>query len=127
MGLFAALLFALAGGLLLNLMPCVFPVLGIKIMSFARHAQSDPALMRRQGFAFLFGVLVSFWILAGILIALRSAGESIGWGFQLQSPLFVTLLAVLFMLMALNLSGVFEMGLRLQTVAGGLAPRVIAR
>lgn len=123
MGLFAALLFALAGGLLLNLMPCVFPVLGIKIMSFARHAQSDPALMRRQGFAFLFGVLVSFWILAGILIALRSAGESIGWGFQLQSPLFVALLAVLFMLMALNLSGVFEMGLRLQTVAGGLAPR----
>jgi thiol:disulfide interchange protein DsbD len=120
MGLFAALLFAWAGGLLLNLMPCVFPVLGIKIMSFARHAQSDPVLMRKQGFAFLFGVLVSFWILAGILIALRSAGESIGWGFQLQSPLFVTLLAMLFMLMALNLSGVFEMGLRLQTAAGEL-------
>ena len=122
LGLFAALLFALAGGLLLNLMPCVFPVLGIKVMSFARHAQSDPALLRKQGFAFLSGVLVSFWILAGILIALRSAGESIGWGFQLQSPLFVTLLAALFMLMALNLSGVFEMGLRLQTAAGNLEP-----
>ena len=123
MGLAAALLFALAGGLLLNLMPCVFPVLGIKVMSFARHAQSEPALLRKQGFAFLSGVLVSFWILAGILIAIRSAGESIGWGFQLQSPLFVTLLAMLFMLMALNLSGVFEMGLRLQTAAGNLEPR----
>ena len=123
MGLFAALLFALVGGLLLNLMPCVFPVLGIKIMSFARHAKSDPALLRKQGFAFLFGVLVSFWILAGILIALRSAGESIGWGFQLQSPLFVASLAVLFLLMALNLSGVFEMGLGLQSAAGNLHPR----
>ena len=122
MGLFAALLFALAGGLLLNLMPCVFPVLGIKVMSFARHAQSDPALLRKQGFAFLAGVLVSFWILAGVLIGLRSAGESIGWGFQLQSPLFVTLLATLFMLMALNLSGLFEIGLRLQTTAGNLEP-----
>ena len=123
MGLFAALLFALAGGLLLNLMPCVFPVLGIKVMSFARHAQSDPALLRKQGFAFLSGVLVSFWMLAALLIGLRSAGESIGWGFQLQSPLFVTLLATLFMLMALNLSGVFEVGLRLQTAAGNLEPR----
>ena len=122
MGLIAALLFALAGGLLLNLMPCVFPVLGIKVMSFARHAKSDPALLRKQGFAFLSGVLVSFWVLAGILIALRTAGEAIGWGFQLQSPLFVTFLATLFMLMALNLSGVFEMGLRLQTAAGSVEP-----
>ena len=120
LGLFAALLFALAGGLLLNLMPCVFPVLGIKIMGFAQYAKSEPALLKKQGIAFLFGVLVSFWILAGILIGLRSAGESIGWGFQLQSPLFVTLLAMLFMLMALNLSGVFEMGLRVQSAAGNL-------
>ncbi len=120
LGLFAGLLFALAGGMLLNLMPCVFPVLGIKIMSFARHAQSDPALLRKQGFAFLGGVLLTFWILAGILIALRAAGESIGWGFQLQSPLFVTTLAMLFLLMALNLSGVFEIGLRLQSAAGSV-------
>ena len=123
MGLFAALLFAFAGGLLLNLMPCVFPVLGIKIMSFARHAQSDATLLRKQGFAFLSGVLVSFWILAGVLIALRAAGETIGWGFQLQSPGFVSFLAVLFMLMALNLIGVFEMGLGLQTAAGDLEPQ----
>ncbi|MEO8102854.1 MAG: thioredoxin family protein, partial [Betaproteobacteria bacterium] len=122
-GLLGALLFALFGGILLNLMPCVFPVLGIKIMNFARHAQSDRALLRKQGFAFLAGVLVSFWVLSGILIAVRSAGESIGWGFQLQSPTFVTLLATLFMLMALNLSGVFEMGLRLQAAAGSVEPR----
>ena len=123
MGLFAALLFAFAGGLLLNLMPCVFPVLGIKIMSFAQHAESDATLLRKQGFAFLSGVLVSFWILAGVLMALRAAGETIGWGFQLQSPAFVSFLAVLFMLMALNLSGVFEMGLGLQTAAGDLEPQ----
>ncbi len=120
LGLVAALLFAFAGGLLLNLMPCVFPVLGIKIMGFAQHAQSEPELLKKQGVAFLFGVLVSFWVLAGLLIGLRSAGESIGWGFQLQSPLFVTLLAILFMLMALNLSGVFEMGMRLQSAASDL-------
>ena len=122
LGLFAALLFAFAGGLLLNLMPCVFPVLGIKVMGFARHAQNDAPQLRKQGFAFLGGVVVSFWVLAGALIALRAAGESVGWGFQLQSPMFVTFLAVLFMLLALNLSGVFEMGLGIQNAAGGLAP-----
>lgn len=120
LGLAVALLFALAGGVFLNLMPCVFPVLGIKVMGFAQNAESESALLRKQGFAFLFGVLVSFWTLAGIIIGLRSVGESIGWGFQLQSPLFVTLLAILFMLMALNLSGVFEMGLRLQSAASSL-------
>lgn len=122
MGLFAALLFAFAGGLLLNLMPCVFPVLGIKVMGFARHAHNDSTQMRKQGFAFLGGVIVSFWVLAGVLIALRAAGESVGWGFQLQSPVFVTFLAALFMLMALNLSGVFEMGIGIQTAAAGFAP-----
>jgi thiol:disulfide interchange protein DsbD len=119
-GLVAALLFAFAGGIILNLMPCVFPVLGIKVLGFARHAQNDPALVRRQGVAFSLGVLISFWILAGAILLIRAAGESIGWGFQLQSPLFVTLLAALFMLMALNLSGVFEMGLSLQASAGNL-------
>ena len=122
LGLFAALLFAFAGGLLLNLMPCVFPVLGIKVMGFARHAQNDAPQLRKQGIAFLSGVVISFWVLAGALIALRAAGESVGWGFQLQSPMFVSFLAALFMLMALNLSGVFEIGLGIQTAAGGLAP-----
>ncbi len=121
LGLFTALLFAFGGGLLLNLMPCVFPVLGIKVMGFARHSLDDASKMRKQGFAFLGGVVVSFWLLAGALIALRIAGESVGWGFQLQSPMFVSFLAALFMLMALNLSGVFEMGLGVQSSAGGLA------
>jgi len=120
LGLLAALLLAFGGGVLLNLMPCVFPVLGIKILGFVRHAQSDARLLRKQGGAFLGGVLVSFWALSATLIVLRAAGESIGWGFQLQSPVFVTLLAMLFLLMALNLSGVFEFGLRLQSAAGGL-------
>jgi thiol:disulfide interchange protein DsbD len=123
MTLIVALAFAFIGGLILNLMPCVFPVLGIKVMGFVQHAQKDNALLKQQGFAFFAGVVISFWILSGLLLALRAAGESIGWGFQLQSPIFVTLLAVLFSLMALNLSGVFEMGLRLQSAAGNVEMR----
>ena len=124
LGLAIALLFAFVGGLILNLMPCVFPVLGIKVMGFVEHAQGEPTRLRQQGLAFLVGVVLSFWILAGLLTALRAAGQSIGWGFQLQSPVFVTLLALLFLLMALNLSGVFEFGMRLQSVAGNLQQRV---
>ncbi len=119
-GLIAALVSAFIGGLILNLMPCVFPVLGIKVMGFLNHSRSEPQLMRRQGLAFFAGVVVSFWGLAGLLIGLRAAGESVGWGFQLQSPVFVVLLATLFLLMALNLAGIFEMGLSVQTAAGGL-------
>ena len=120
LGFLVAILFAFVGGLFLNLMPCVFPVLGIKVMGFVQHAQGDQRRLKLQGFAFLAGVVGSFWILAGLLIALRAGGASVGWGFQLQSPVFVTLLALLFLLMALNLSGVFEMGLRLQSAAGGI-------
>jgi thiol:disulfide interchange protein len=123
MTLMVALAFAFIGGLILNLMPCVFPVLGIKVMGFLQHAERDQSLLKKQGFAFFGGVVMSFWVLAGLLLALRAAGESIGWGFQLQSPVFVTLLAVLFLLMALNLSGVFEMGLKLQSVAGNAEMR----
>ncbi len=119
-GLIAALVSAFIGGLILNLMPCVFPVLGIKVMGFLNHSRSEPYLMRRQGLAFFAGVIVSFWVLAGLLIGLRAAGESVGWGFQLQSPVFVVLLATLFLLMALNLAGIFEMGLSVQTAAGSL-------
>ncbi len=127
MTVWLALAFAFIGGLILNLMPCVFPVLGIKVMGFVQHAQNDrgvnKVMLKKQGFAFFAGVVISFWMLAGLLLALRAAGESIGWGFQLQSPVFVTLLAVLFLLMALNLSGVFEMGLKLQSVAGNAEMR----
>ncbi len=105
-----ALVFALAGGILLNLMPCVFPVLGIKVMGFVRHAHGDARALWLQGVVFSAGVLVSFLALAGLLLALRAGGAELGWGFQLQSPAFVTLLAALFFLMALNLFGVFEWG-----------------
>ena len=120
-----ALLFAFIGGLILNLMPCVFPVLGIKVLSFVRVAGENPRLLRTQGLLFLAGVVVSFWALAGLLLMLRAGGQTLGWGFQLQSPGFVTALAVLFMLMALNLAGVFEIGLRLQNAAGSVSAKGI--
>jgi thiol:disulfide interchange protein len=113
----------LLGGLILNLMPCVFPVLGIKVMSFVDHAHGDVRLLRTQGLLFTGGVLVSFLTLAGIMLGLRSAGESIGWGFQLQEPLFVAALAVVFFVMGLNLAGIFEIGTSLQTVAGDAEQR----
>ncbi len=102
---------AILGGLVLNLMPCVFPVLAIKIVSFVRQAGDSPRRTRLHGAAYGLGVLVSFWALAGILDLLRHGGEALGWGFQLQSPQFVFLLAAAFTVFALNLSGVFEFGI----------------
>jgi thiol:disulfide interchange protein DsbD len=108
------LLFALLGGLILNLMPCVFPVLSIKALSVMEQAKKHPAAVRAKGLVFAAGVIVSMLCLAGVLLALRAGGEQLGWGFQLQSPLFVTLLVYLLLAVGLNLSGVFEVG-------GGLA------
>jgi thiol:disulfide interchange protein DsbD len=104
-----ALAFALFGGLLLNLMPCVFPVLSLKVLGFAAHGFKSNT-MRVHGLAFAAGVVVSFWLLAGLLLALRAAGAQFGWGFQLQSPAVIVALAILFFVLALNLSGVFEIG-----------------
>jgi thiol:disulfide interchange protein/DsbC/DsbD-like thiol-disulfide interchange protein len=118
-----ALLLAFLGGLVLNLMPCVFPVLGIKVMGFVENAHGESRLLRRQGAAYFVGVLLSFMALAGLMLALRGAGQSIGWGFQMQEPLFVGALAVLFFVMALNLSGVFEFGTSIQAVAGDAEQR----
>ena len=115
-----ALAFAFLGGVLLNLMPCVFPVLGIKVMGFVEHAHGDARAMRLQGVVFGAGVLVSFLALAGIMLALRSTGVQLGWGFQLQSPTFVVLLAALFFVLALNLSGVFEWGAFAQSMTSDL-------
>jgi len=106
-GFALALLLALAGGLLLNLMPCVFPVLALKVMGFAGHAHERRKLVV-GGLAYTAGVVLSFLALAALLIALRAGGEQIGWGFQLQSPLFVAAMALLFTLIGLNLAGVFE-------------------
>ncbi len=105
--LLAALLGALLGGLILNLMPCVFPVLAIKVVGFTRHAD-DRRGHRISGLAYTAGVVTSFAALGGLMLALRAAGEQLGWGFQLQSPAVVATLAALFTLIALNLAGVFE-------------------
>ena len=104
-----ALLLALAGGALLNLMPCVFPVLSLKVLGFAAHADDRRGLLA-GGLAYTAGVVLSFVALAGVLLALRAGGEQLGWGFQLQSPLVVAGLAALFTLIGLNLAGVFEFG-----------------
>ena len=119
----AALAFAFVGGLLLNLMPCVFPVLGIKLMGFVEHAHGDPRALRVQGAMFAAGTLVSFVALAGLMLALRAGGTQLGWGFQLQSPVVVMLLAALFLVLALNLSGVFEWGAFAQSMTSNLSAR----
>lgn len=106
------LLLALLGGLILNLMPCVFPVLGIKVLGFVDQVGGDRRKVSLHALTFTSGVLASFWALAGLLALLRSGGEQLGWGFQLQSPGFVFVLALVLLVFALNLSGVFEVGAR---------------
>ncbi len=122
-GFWQAALFALLGGLILNLMPCVFPILAMKAAALGRTAH-DPAEARRDGLAFLAGVLVSFLILAGLLLALRAGGQVLGWGFQLQSPAVIAGLALLMLAVALNLSGVFNVGARLQGAGSGPLSRL---
>ncbi len=101
---------AFIGGLILNLMPCVLPVLSLKVFSLMKHAGDDPRGAWKQGAAFTAGVLVSFWALAGLLLILKAWGNQLGWGFQMQSPPFVLGLILLFFLLALNLFGLFEFG-----------------
>ncbi len=113
MGLTLAILGALVGGLLLNLMPCVFPVLAIKVLGFAQTPNDEAHTATRHraaGMAYTAGVVISFLLLGGLMLALRAAGEQLGWGFQLQSPLVVAGLALLFTLLGLNLAGLFEFG-----------------
>lgn len=114
------LFLALLGGLILNLMPCVFPVLGIKILGFVNQAGHERGRVIAHGLTFTLGVLISFWALAGVLAFLRASGDQLGWGFQLQSAAFVYALAVLMLVFAMNLSGVFEFGLRATAVGSGL-------
>jgi thiol:disulfide interchange protein/DsbC/DsbD-like thiol-disulfide interchange protein len=112
-GLWLALLLAVAGGLILNLMPCVFPVVGLKVLSFATPGHSP----RRSAIVFAAGVVLSFWVLAAALMALRAAGVAAGWGFQLQSPVFVAAMALLFVAIGLNFAGLFEVGLGMTRLA----------
>ena len=115
--LWMALLGALLGGMILNLMPCVFPVLAIKVVGFARHG-SNQRRQRVGGLAYSAGVVLSFVALGALMLALRGAGEQLGWGFQLQSPAVVAALAGLFTVIGLNLAGLFEFG---QFVPGSVA------
>jgi thiol:disulfide interchange protein/DsbC/DsbD-like thiol-disulfide interchange protein len=108
--LLIALGFAFLGGMVLNLMPCVFPVVSLKILAFMQHSGDAPRRVRLHGLSFAGGVLLAFWILAALLLALRAAGEEIGWGFQLQSPVFVAAMAFLLFALGLSLSGVMEIG-----------------
>lgn len=127
-GLPALLALAFGGGMLLNIMPCVFPVLGLKIYGFVNKAHSDRKKVVAHALAFAGGIVVSFWILAGAIIALKSgaitllgvSGANVGWGFLLQIPGFVAGIAVLFLVMGLSLAGLFEFGTGVQNAAGAV-------
>jgi thiol:disulfide interchange protein/DsbC/DsbD-like thiol-disulfide interchange protein len=116
-------LFALLGGLILNLMPCVFPILAMKAAALAASAH-QPREARRDGLLFMAGVLASFLLLAVVLLVLRAGGEAIGWGFQLQSPAVIAGLALLMLAVGLNLSGVFHVGAGLQGASAGPLSRL---
>ena len=120
-GVLLAMLAAFAGGLILNLMPCVFPVLSMKLLSLAR-AHHDTRLARTEALFYGAGAVLSFVVLAGALEAARGLGAALGWGFQLQSPYVVAVLAVVMLLVALNMSGLFEVGGSLQGLGAGLRP-----
>ncbi len=114
------MLLAFLGGAILNLMPCVFPILSLKLLSFARSDDSDRHI---HGWVYAGGVIFSFVVVAAILISLQQAGSALGWGFQLQSPAFVIVLAYLFVAMGLSLSGIIELGQGVMGVGSGLADR----
>jgi thiol:disulfide interchange protein DsbD len=123
--LFQMLLYAFIGGLILNIMPCVLPVIALKILGFVGESRSDPRHVRKLGLVYALGVLVSFLALATAVIGVKAAGHRAGWGMQFGSPVFVVCLTTLVMLVALNLFGVFEVNLggRALDAAGGLASK----
>ncbi len=110
--------FAFIGGLILNLMPCVFPILSIKVMNFLQMSGHNPGEVKKHGFLFGLGVLLSFLVLAGLLLLLRAGGQELGWGFQLQTPAFIAFMTFLMFGLGLSLMGVFEIGNSLISVAG---------
>ena len=118
MTLLYAVAAALIAGVILNFMPCVFPVLSIKILSLTEHRAESPGRVRLHGAAYTLGTLVSFSVLAGVLQALRAGGAEIGWGFQLQSPLMVASLASILFALGLSLSGILSIGTSLTRVGG---------
>lgn len=117
------MLLALAGGLLLNLMPCVFPILAMKAMALARLSGAQGRIVRQEAGSYTAGVVLAFVALGGGLLALRGAGHAVGWGFQFQSTGFVTAIAWLLFATGLNMSGVFSLGDSLAGAGSGLAAR----
>jgi thiol:disulfide interchange protein DsbD len=117
-GLGLAILFAFVGGMILNLMPCVLPVMSFKVMSFVKMSGKSRSLTFKHGLMFSLGVLLSFWALASAMLILRAYGQSVGWGFQLQEPIFVVILASILFIFALSLFGLFEWGLFFASWAG---------
>ena len=122
-GLLQAAGLAFLGGLILNLMPCVFPVLFIKGLSLVQSGAEEKHKLRTHGLVYTLGILVSFWVLVGVLLGLRSAGSHLGWGFQFQSPIFLSLMAALLFFLGLSLAGQFEIGLTLTSAGGSLAEK----
>jgi thiol:disulfide interchange protein len=114
---------AFLGGLILNLMPCVFPVLFLKGLALMQSGAEERQRLRTHGMVYTAGILVSFWVLVAVLLGLRSAGARLGWGFQFQSPIFLSLMAGLLFFLALSLAGQFEIGLSLTSAGGGLAAK----
>ncbi len=119
-GFLTTLGFGFLGGLILNLMPCVFPVIGLKIVGFVNQSGNEKSKIIAHGITFTAGVLLSFWIMAILLIALRQGGTQLGWGFQLQEPRFIYLLIIVILAFAMNLSGVFEIGTSAMNVGSSL-------
>jgi thiol:disulfide interchange protein len=120
-GLAFIALLAFAGGALLNLMPCVFPVLFLKGLALVQSSTEERARLRLHGFVYALGILVSFWSIVALLLLLRASGHHIGWGFQFQSPMFVASIALLLFFLGLSLAGQFELGLSLTSAGGSLA------
>ena len=115
--------FAFLGGILLNLMPCVFPVLFLKGLALVNSGNEERHKLRAHGFVYTIGILASFWALVALLLALRAAGATLGWGFQFQSPVFLSLMAGLLFFLGLSLAGQFEIGLTLTSTGGSLAAK----
>jgi thiol:disulfide interchange protein DsbD len=118
-----ALGLAFVGGIILNLMPCVFPVLFLKGLALVQSSGEERGRLRRHGLVYTLGILVSFWIIVAALLVLRAGGSEAGWGFQLQSPVFIAILAIGLFFFALSLAGQFELGLSLTSVGGELAQK----
>lgn len=117
------LLLAFFGGMILNIMPCVFPVLAIKITTVVSQAHEDRRKLLMHGLAYTLGVLVSLWALAGVLLALRATGGQFGWGFQLQSPWFVYIIVLIMLIFGLNMAGLFEVGTSAVSLGGNLTAK----